>query len=349
MARLHGKRWLADVRTPDGERLRPSFATEKEADNWEAEAKLAVEQGRPIPPPKTGKGRGRQGPRNIATLGALFEHVRLSEWQHRRSAYTLIHNARDVVNYFGTNRAVDTIGAQEIAEMRVAFGSRGLAPSTVNRKAAALSKMLQVALEAGVIAKAPRIRYFPEEQTKFRYLDATEEAVLLSFWKGQNDDTLHDLCVLLLDTGARCYSEMLPAKWDDFGQGFGTVTFWQTKTGKPRTVPLTERCKAILRERQRLSNSAPGPFYGHGGRHVVIGKNTMRGRWDTMRALTGLHDVTPHTLRHTCCTRLVLGGVDVKRVMTWMGHTTIATTMRYMQIKPTALEDVLHVLEGRAA
>ncbi|WLR94079.1 tyrosine-type recombinase/integrase [Shinella zoogloeoides] len=58
-------------------------------------------------------------------------------------------------------------------------------------------------------------------------------------------------------------------------------------------------------------------------------------------------DVTPHTLRHTCCTRLVLGGVDVKRVMEWMGHTAIVTTMRYMQIKPTSLEEIVHVLEAK--
>lgn len=73
----------------------------------------------------------------------------------------------------------------------------------------------------------------------------------------------------------------------------------------------------------------------------------MAVRWDAMQEALGLEDVTPHTLRHTCCTRLVLGGVDVKRVMEWMGHSTILTTMRYMQIRPDALADVLHVLEGR--
>lgn len=53
----------------------------------------------------------------------------------------------------------------------------------------------------------------------------------------------------------------------------------------------------------------------------------------------------PPDLRHTCCTRLVLGGVDIKRVMEWMGHNNVSTTMRYMQIRPTSLEEVLHVLE----
>lgn len=71
----------------------------------------------------------------------------------------------------------------------------------------------------------------------------------------------------------------------------------------------------------------------------------MRDRWETMREAINLNDVTPHVLRHTCCTRLVLGGVDVKRVMEWMGHDAIVTTMRYMQIKPTSLEEIVHILE----
>lgn len=29
-----------------------------------------------------------------------------------------------------------------------------------------------------------------------------------------------------------------------------------------------------------------------------------------------------------------------------LGHSAITTTMRYMQIRPSALEDVLHVLES---
>lgn len=29
-----------------------------------------------------------------------------------------------------------------------------------------------------------------------------------------------------------------------------------------------------------------------------------------------------------------------------LGHSAITTTLRYMQIRPSALEDVLHVLEG---
>lgn len=155
--------------------------------------------------------------------------------------------------------------------------------------------------------------------------------------------SMRELCILLLDTGARCFTEMIAARWDAFGPGFKTVTFWHTKTNRPRTVPLTKRSQAIIaRLHQLKAHRTQGPFTG-------FKKSTMRNAWATMRAVMQMQDVTPHTLRHTCITRLVLGGVDIKRVMEWAGHTNVSTTMRYLQIRPSALLDVLHVLESGEA
>jgi integrase len=346
MARKHGRRWLADVRTETGERLRPSFPTQHEAEDWEDKARSAIAAGRPLPDQKVPKG-GAKSASKLGTIGGLFEFVKATEWDHLRSAETAIKNGQDVVNYFGHKRGTDTIGAQDVAEMKTHFTSIGLAASTANRKAAALSKMLRVATDAGVIDKTPRFRWFPEEQTRFRVLDEVEEVVMLDYWRGTDHPLMADLCVLLIDTGARCFSEMVPVPWDAFAANFASVTFWQTKTNKPRTVPLTERCRTLLRARQKAAPGTKGPFYSSRGKS--LSKNTMRHQWDAMRVATGLLDVTPHTLRHTCCTRLFMGGVDVPRVKTWMGHTSVATTMRYSLVRQTDLEAILHVMERKTA
>lgn len=355
MARLRGKRWQADVRAPDGERYRPTFTTEKEALAWELKARAALLEGKPVPPAASGLAPVKSKPneeRPLFTLGGLFDHVAKSEWKGTRGEKTAMLNAKHVVDYFGTKKSVPEITSADIDRMRVHFAEKGLAPATVNRKSAALSKMLNVAKDAGVIDRVPRIRFRQEPKTKFRFLDKTEERVLLAYWEGQGDRDMADLSTFLIDTGARCFSEGLPVLWDHFGPHFGTVTFWATKTNQPRTVPLTSRVREILRRRRLDVTNKRGPFTGvsHGGEdEVAIKKRTLHTKWEQMREVTGLAEVTPHTLRHTCCTNLILGGVDIKRVMTWMGHTTIATTMRYMQIKPKSLEEVLHVLEGRTA
>jgi len=101
MARLHGKRWLASATDPLGTRLRPSFPTQAEAERWEEEARRAIAEGRPIPAPETGKAEGRQGARNLDTLGALFDHVKRTKWAGMRSASDAIRNGRHVVERVG--------------------------------------------------------------------------------------------------------------------------------------------------------------------------------------------------------------------------------------------------------
>lgn len=348
MARKRGNKWQADVRTPDGKRLRPTFDTRSAAEAWEGAARLAIEEGRPIPAVKLASQNAGRGALDLTLLGNLFDFVARTEWGQLRSARTATRNGQDVVDFLGRNRDITTIGTETIADLKTHFAGQGLAPATVNRKIAALSKMLRTAVDAGYLNKVPPINWNRETQTRFRYIDDTEEKVILAYWLSQGDQDLHDLTVLLIDTGARAFSEMLPTKWDAFGPQFASVTFWETKSGKPRTVPLTKRSRDILNRRFKMKGEQMGPFSGvkHGSKvEGEINAHTMRHKWDAMRDFTGLHDVTPHTLRHTCCTRLVLGGVDVKRVMTWMGHSAITTTMRYMQIRPTALEDILHILE----
>ncbi len=342
MARLRGNLWQADVRTPDRKRLRPTFKTQEAAEEWEVHTRHAIEMGRPLPSART-LARSPAS-RDLALLGNLYDHVVRTEWKSMRSAPSLVRNGLHVVEFFGRNKRVSEITAAEAADMKVHFAEQGLTPATVNRKVAALSKLLKVAKDNGHVTNPPRLRWNKVEQTKFRFLDDKEEKALLAYWEGMGYHDLHDLTVLLIDTGARCFSEMLPVKWDAFGQNHKTVTFWHTKTNKPRTVPLTKRCQAILGERFKNKNRRAvderwGPFAG-------FSSGSMRSRWDTMREALHMDDVTPHTLRHTCCTRLVLGGVDVKRVMEWMGHTAIVTTMRYMQIRPNSLEEIVHVLEA---
>ena len=52
-----------------------------------------------------------------------------------------------------------------------------------------------------------------------------------------------------------------------------------------------------------------------------------------------------HTCRHTFITNLVQRGVPVAMVQKLAGHKTIAMTMRYTHLGPSALESCMRVLE----
>ncbi|TGR70319.1 site-specific integrase, partial [Mesorhizobium sp. M2D.F.Ca.ET.223.01.1.1] len=73
-----------------------------------------------------------------------------------------------------------------------------------------------------------------------------------------------------------------------------------------------------------------------------------RAIWNEAKAEVGLgadEQVVPHILRHTCASRLVQGGIDIRRVQMWLGHQTLSMTMRYAHLATNDLDGCVTVLE----
>jgi site-specific recombinase XerD len=59
--------------------------------------------------------------------------------------------------------------------------------------------------------------------------------------------------------------------------------------------------------------------------------------------------LTPHVLRHFCASELYLGGLDLLAIQEVLGHSWIATTMRYIHVQQTRVEDAWVAGQQRAA
>lgn len=104
---------------------------------------------------------------------------------------------------------------------------------------------------------------------------------------------------------------------------------WQTKTDKPRTIPMNDKTRQYLLELLR-GDMPTGPM--------------IRRHWDIARTKMGLQDDQQfvfHTTRHTCATRLVDVGINVFVIQEWMGHKRIDTTLRYAHVRPQNLDEAL--------
>lgn len=234
--------------------------------------------------------------------------------------------------------------------------------ATINRLMSTLRKTLHLAYEKGVLATIPNMpSKFREKNYSLRFYSEEEEAQLLGICREKGWAELEDLFIVLIDTGMRLGEAVSVERKDlDFKSRFVTVRGLSgegSKNDKVRAVPMTARVESSFRRRMAaFEESGAHPPARRGFNYIRIkrdlfhglNRSSVRWRFDTIRAEMGLADephFTIHAARHTCATRLVQRGVDIYRVMHWMGHSSVAVTQRYANLQPSDLLAVVHVLE----
>jgi integrase len=242
------------------------------------------------------------------------------------------------------------------------------AGNTVNFYLAVLRSMLNiVATEAWPNAPHmyPKVPTVPKRDQREFYLTPETETLLLDEldkWDEvptskpegrarKRDGYLYrELFLCLLEGGLRV-NEGIRLRWPDVrfppeGTGYdeafqGNVTLYRAaelKRGKRRTVPMTPTMRRLLEGiRDRDGMTAEGPFSALKYKRA----NTM---WVRARTAAGItdKDCVIHCTRHSCASRLLESGVGLYEVKEWLGHSTIATTEKYLHLAQ-------HQLVGAAA
>ncbi len=108
-----------------------------------------------------------------------------------------------------------------------------------------------------------------------------------------------------------------------------------SKGGRDRYVPLPERVLFMLR-RYWVAARPQGPELFPGkepGRPISV--DAVRHHLHAAALKAGLQKrVTPHVLRHSFATHLLELGTDIRVIQMLLGHTSIATTLRYARVTP---------------
>jgi integrase len=270
----------------------------------------------------------------ISELFSAYGPVLWDEGRHKENVRSFLGEIDEIY----LNKRFSTFSQETLDGLIGTLRERGNSNATINRKMAALSKLLRKACKMGDIYSLPEFRRQKERSGRIRFLEIDEEERLFADIRQQSEH-YYQLCLFLVDTGARL-GEAIGLHWNDIHDG--TVTFWLTKSGRSRTVPLTQRVRNMLDSMERTKF---GPF-------GKIKQYQFRAVWHQSRGAIGLGtdtELVPHCLRHTCASRLVRGGVDIRRVQMWLGHQTLQMTMRYSHLATHDLDVCVPILERAVA
>lgn len=333
-----GTTYQARLKEPGGKYHRYTFSTLEAAKAWHKGAEVALRDGLPIPSPSAMVG---------VTLQSLAQRYVTTLWP-QQNAQVILGQFDKIAECLPESVAKDipSISTRALlcfVEARKAMGSK---PATIKHNLSRLRSLLKHSVDMGDIpgdtlegVQWPKSK---GSDSRYRFLTEEEEQALL---EGLGSRDHQELTKFLIDTGCRP-GEVLntqayvakPFTWRDVTvtpQGRGLVTLWDTKTGTARTVPLTQAAQGILEDRRERGE--PGPFlalsYSQFRKDVV----------DTATRL-GMSDVVVYTFRHTCATRLVQRGADIRRVQVWMGHSNIQTTLRYAKLVPQDIYSLADIL-----
>ncbi len=259
----------------------------------------------------------------LVNLWDTYSGILWEPGTHKKACKSYVYELQEILD---RNR-ITTIDNNMIDVVVGSLRNKGNRNSTVNRKLAAMSKLLRKHYRAGGIDRLPDFQKLPERNGRIRFLSRDEEMFLFAALDVQ-DETFGNLGRFLIDTGARI-GEAINLRWPDIHEK--TATFWETKAHTPRSVPLTNRALQVL-ENQR--SFPAGPF-------ASVRYPNFRNAWLKARKKVGLSSdpqVVPHILRHTCASRLAQSGVDIKRIQEFLGHRTLAMTLRYAHLAPRHLD-----------
>lgn len=260
-------------------------------------------------------------------LKEAINRTYLKYWKDSKGEKTALTNSDQVLKTIG-NVQVKSIDVNLIDKLIENLRDKGNSNSTINRKLSCLSKVLKYCYDREIIKHMPRIEYLKENEGKIRVLCEAEEKQILNYFFDVDVD-MANFTIIGLDTGLR-RSDILKLTHANLDRQTNTISMVSGKTGQHILMPVT----------QRVANLLPT------SRHINLKPAQVNYRWNKMKKDLGIDDssLTPHTLRHTFATRLVMRGADHVVVQKLMGHSNFQMTLRYTHPSVNDLEDAINLL-----
>jgi len=204
---------------------------------------------------------------------------------------------------------------------------------SLNRKLSSINSFFDFAYKRGwsdtkhKIKQAKIPKSLPKYLTKEEILNAVN-SIDAKKWQDLRDRAL---ILFIYATGLRI-SEVLNTKLSDLENGWVKVTM--AKGEKQRVVPVAKIALDAIDE--YLKNRPCQSEY------LFVNKNCRPlSRISAFNITKKYLNVSPHVLRHSFATALVIGGADLRVVQELLGHSSLNTTQIYTHIQKENLKETV--------
>lgn len=258
-------------------------------------------------------------------LSSAIDKAYQERWKDQKSGRDSKRKAYYLLDYL-PDKELHLITDEDVLELRDKLLEKHK-PATVADYLTYLRTILSMARDKWhVISSLPYFPVIKVRNRRLRTISREEEASLLL----AADPVMRDLLIVLLDTGSRL-GEGLTLKASEINLSTSMAHIWESKSGSPRSVPVTDRVKEVFARREKFN--------------LTISQAEKR--WSAVKRKAGILDPTLvlHSARHTYASRLVEAGVDLYRVKQLLGHHSITQTERYAHLSP-ASKDILEALSN---
>jgi integrase len=215
--------------------------------------------------------------------------------------------------------------------------------ATANRVLTVLKAALNLAYREGYAPSDDawrRVKPFGKvDAPKIRYLNDAEAVRLVN----RCGPDLRNLVTAALLTGCR-YGELTRLASSDFDKGAGLIHIRETKSGKPRTVPLTEEGRAFFtgmgagKVGAALLLTRDGMAWGDGHQHRPLAEACREAKIEPV--------ISFHILRHSAASRLVQRGVPMAVIAKLLGNSEAICAKHYAHLSQDYVNETIRSAGG---
>ncbi|MBF0259123.1 MAG: site-specific integrase [Desulfamplus sp.] len=234
------------------------------------------------------------------------------------------------------NKTLKDISAFDIERLKKNMMDAKKSPRTIEYCFITLGQIFRHAQKHGYhtgdipTLSVKRIKF---DNKRVRFLSLDESHRLLDILKGSSQQ-VYEMALLSLHCGLRA-GEIFSLQWKDIDLEHGIITLLDTKSGRTRTLSMTDDVKDILMHKEKTRDII---FPARDGGKIKAISNAFTRAVDKAGLNNGVNDrrqkVTFHTLRHSFASWLVMEGISLYQVKELLGHASITMTERYSHLAP---------------